>query len=524
MVRDHSCLQRGPPPATLPRLRGRVLRWPRSAVRGDRRRRRQHGRDGRGRRTPRAAPPRSSRHPQRSERRQGRCRAEGNARSARRLAVGRRRRWSYADHGGQAPRGSPGSRRRRGDRLPGSLGRLRFAPDSSSPRDGRTALQLGRRAYRPLRDSRQPVRIQSVHCRRGEHALSADDHRGLRLRRRAASPGAPYRLQGRRARRELGRSAGQQIQRPARRPADDVADSPCPESPGQDGMTSARSALIEPFLAVEMSERAVDLERQGVDVVHLEVGEPDFAAPPVVRDAAEKALKDGRTKYTHSLSLLRLREAISEHYRVTYGVEVSPDRILVTPGTSPAMLLLFGHLLDAGDEVVLSNPYYACYPNFIRYAEGVPVEVDVTETDRFQYRPEAIRERLSPRSKAIVVNSPANPTASVLAPARMAASAHLANERGVAVVSDEIYHGLTEGGRDHTILEFADQAFVLNGFSKAFAMTGWRLGWVIVPREHVRALQTVYGNFFISTNEFVQWAGVAALREAIDEPARFRRI
>ena len=281
---------------------------------------------------------------------------------------------------------------------------------------------------------------------------------------------------------------------------------------------------IEPFLAVEVAERAGTLERAGVDIVHLEYGEPDFEAPPVVRDALEKALKDGRARYTHSLGIRELREAIAEHYARAYDVSVSPDQVLVTPGTSPAMLLLFGHLLDPGDEVVLSNPYYACYPNFIRYAEGVPAEVDVTEADRFQYRPEAIRQRLSERTKAIIVNSPANPTGSVLAPDRMAAIAALARERDIPIVSDEIYHGLTEGGRDRSILEFTDQAFVLNGFSKAFAMTGWRLGWMIAPREHVRALQTVYGNFFISTNEFVQWAGVAALREAAQETVRFRRI
>ena len=265
------------------------------------------------------------------------------------------------------------------------------------------------------------------------------------------------------------------------------------------GGFARRVREIEPFLAVEVAERAGTLERSGVDVVHLEYGEPDFEAPPVVRDALEKALKDGRARYTHSLGLLELREAIAEHYARVYGVSVSPDQVLVTPGTSPAMLLLFGHLLDPGDEVVLSNPYYACYPNFIRYADGLPVEVGVTEADRFQYRPEAIRERLSPRTKAILMNSPANPTGSVLAPDRMEAIAGLARERGVAIVSDEIYHGLTEGGRDRSILEFTDQAFVLNGFSKAFAMTGWRLGWVIAPPEHVRSLQTLYGNFFIST-------------------------
>jgi len=280
---------------------------------------------------------------------------------------------------------------------------------------------------------------------------------------------------------------------------------------------------IEPFLAVEVAERAQVLERQGVDVVHLGYGEPDFAPPLVVQQALEKAVRDGHMRYTHSLGILPLREAIADHYRATYGVKVSPEQILVTPGTSPAMLLLFGALLDPGDEVVLSDPYYACYPNFIRYAEGVPVYVDTTEEDGFQYRPEAIAPRLGPRTRAILVNSPANPTGAVLAPDRMAAIAALAEERSAFIVSDEIYHGLSDG-RDRSILEFTDRAFVLNGFSKAFAMTGWRLGYVIAPPSYVRALQRLYGNFFISTNEFVQWAGVAALREAADAPARFARI
>lgn len=277
---------------------------------------------------------------------------------------------------------------------------------------------------------------------------------------------------------------------------------------------------IETFLAVEMSERAQALERTGVDVVHLEFGEPDFDAPAVVREAAEKALKDGRTRYTHSLGILPLREAIADHYAATYGVRVSPEHVLVTPGTSPAMLLLFGHLLDPGDEVVLSDPYYACYPNFIRYSDGVPTYVGTTEEDGFQLRPEAVRARLTPRTKAVIVNSPANPTGTVLSAERMAAIAGL----GPMVVSDEIYHGLSYAGRDRSILEFTDRAFVLNGFSKAFAMTGWRLGYLIAPPAHMPALQKIFGNFFISTNEFVQWAGVAALREAADAPARFARI
>ena len=285
-----------------------------------------------------------------------------------------------------------------------------------------------------------------------------------------------------------------------------------------------RVAEIEPFLAVEVAERAQELERQGIDIVHLGYGEPDFAPPVVVQQALERAIRDGQMRYTHSLGILPLREAIADHYHATYGVRVSPDQVLVSAGTSPAMMLLFGALLDPGDEVVLSDPYYACYPNFIRYADGVPVYVDTTEEDGFQYRPEAITPRLGPRTRAIVVNSPANPTGAVLAPERMAAIAALADSRSAFVVSDEIYHGLTAGGRDRSILEFTDRAFVLNGFSKAFAMTGWRLGYVIAPPTHVRALQRLYGNVFISTNEFVQWAGVAALREAAGEPARFAQV
>lgn len=281
---------------------------------------------------------------------------------------------------------------------------------------------------------------------------------------------------------------------------------------------------IEPFLAVEIAEGAQALERAGADVVHLEFGEPDFEAPAVVREAAEKALKDGRTKYVSSLGILPLREAIAEHYRRTYGVALSPEQVLVTPGTSPAMLLLFGHLLDPGDEVILSDPYYACYPNFIRYAGGVPVYVSISEEEQFQYQPSAIARRRGPRTKAILVNSPANPTGAVLTADRLEAIAHLATAEGPFVVSDEIYHGLNYGGRDRSVLEFTDHAFVLNGFSKAFAMTGWRLGYVIGPREHIRALQTVYGNFFIATNEFVQWAGLAALTEAQEESQRYRAI
>jgi len=281
---------------------------------------------------------------------------------------------------------------------------------------------------------------------------------------------------------------------------------------------------IEPFLAVEIAERAFQLEREGVDVVHLEFGEPDFEAPPVIADAAMRAIKDGRTKYTSSLGILPLREAIAEHFAATYGVRISPDQVLVTPGTSPAMLLLFGQLLNPGDEVVTGDPYYACYPNFVRYADGRLVTIPTVEADGFALDPEAVRARLGPRARAVLINSPANPTGAVMPAEAMAGIARVAGEAGAVVVSDEIYHGLVYEGRERSILEFTDRAFVLNGFSKAFAMTGWRLGYVVGPADAIRSLQKVFGNVFISTNEFVQWAGVAALREAADETGRFRAI
>lgn len=289
-------------------------------------------------------------------------------------------------------------------------------------------------------------------------------------------------------------------------------------------MTARRVADIEPFLAVEIAERAFELEREGVDIVHLEFGEPDFEAPPVVADALMRAMKDGQTKYTSSLGILPLREAVVEHYAATYGVTLTPDQVLVTPGTSPAMLLLFGHLLDPGDEVVLADPYYACYPNFIRYAEGRMATVPTAEADGFVLHPEAVRARMTPRTRAVLINSPANPTGVVMSADALAGIADVAARAGVVVVSDEIYHGLVYEGRERSILEFTDRAFVLNGFSKAFAMTGWRLGYVIGPSADIQALRKVFGNFFISTNEFVQWAGVAALREAAGEPARFRAV
>jgi aspartate/methionine/tyrosine aminotransferase len=271
---------------------------------------------------------------------------------------------------------------------------------------------------------------------------------------------------------------------------------------------------------MEVMERAASMERQGADIIHLEVGEPDFDTPECIKEAAIRAIRGGKTHYTHSLGLMELREAIAEYYGKKYGVEVSPDQILVTSGTSPAMLLLFMSLLEPGEEVILPNPYYACYPNFIRMVEGTPVFVNVFEEDGFQYRPEEIKPLIGGKTKGIFVNSPANPTGNLTPSEGIKAIADL----GKTIISDEIYHGLVYEGKEHTALEFTRNALVINGFSKLYAMTGWRLGYLIVPPEFIRPLQKMHQNFFISANAFVQWAGIAALQEADADVARMKRL
>jgi aspartate/methionine/tyrosine aminotransferase len=281
----------------------------------------------------------------------------------------------------------------------------------------------------------------------------------------------------------------------------------------KDGFTpgpSRRANEITPFLVMDILERAKELERQGESVIHLEIGEPDHPTPQVVKDAAYRAMAAGHTQYTHSQGLIELREALSQHYLEKYNVWVKPEQFIVTSGTSPAMVLIFAGLLDPGDEVLLTDPHYACYPNFVRLVDAVPRYVPVSEDDGFQLRPEELGPYLRPRTKAMIINSPANPTGTLLSADRMARVAEL----GPYIISDEIYHGLVYEGREHSILEFTDRAFVINGFSKLYAMTGWRLGYLIAPEDFVRPLQKLMQNFFISANPFVQMAGIAALTQA----------
>ena len=290
-------------------------------------------------------------------------------------------------------------------------------------------------------------------------------------------------------------------------------------------MISKRTEEMTSFIVMDVLERANEMEREGVHVIHLEVGEPDFDTPACVKEAACKALDDGHTHYTHSLGLFELREAICEYYFKTYSVSVDPDQVIVTSGSSPAIFLVFATLLEKDDQVIISDPHYACYPNFIKFVQGAPVTVPVYEEDGFQYRPESIQERIVSNTKAIFINSPSNPTGNLLSDTRMQKIAALAaTPESPYVVSDEIYHGLVYEGKEHSILEFTDHAFVFNGFSKLFAMTGLRLGYVIAPRPFIRPMQKLQQNFFISANAMVQKAGIAALQEAQNDVVRMKKI
>ncbi len=284
-----------------------------------------------------------------------------------------------------------------------------------------------------------------------------------------------------------------------------------------------RCEKITPFIVMDVLEKIHKMEAEGLDVIHMEIGEPDFNVPECVNRVSVEAFCQNETSYTHSLGDLRLRQAISDYHKREYGTQVDPGHILVTSGTSPAMLLLFSALVDPGDEIIISDPHYACYANFIRYVQGVAVTVKVNEEEGFIYTPEAIRKKLTPKTKAILVNSPSNPTGNVISHERMKEIVAVAEEHGLYIISDEIYHGLTYEGKDHSIFEFTDRAFVLNGFSKLFAMTGLRLGYLIAPKDFIRPLQVLQQNFFICANSVIQLAGAAALTDAVKETAMMRQ-
>lgn len=274
------------------------------------------------------------------------------------------------------------------------------------------------------------------------------------------------------------------------------------------------------FIVMDVLERAQELEKEGKDIVHLEVGEPDFDLSEIVRDAAEASFAQKRTHYTHSLGDKELRLEIARFYQREYGVTIDPDQVIVTSGSSPAILMALMVLCEPGSEVILSDPGYPCYKNFVLACNAKPISVDLSPEDGFQYSIEKIKKAITPKTRAIFVNSPMNPTGTLVSDATYKELVSL----GIPLLSDEIYHGLVYEGRAKSALEFTDNTFVLNGFSKRYAMTGLRLGFLVAPKEYVRKLQVIQQNLFICAPSISQRAGIVALRDSEPEVAERRAI
>ena len=271
---------------------------------------------------------------------------------------------------------------------------------------------------------------------------------------------------------------------------------------------STRAESVLPFLAMEVMERGMAMARSGIDVVQLGVGEPGFPPPPEVVDTVAAAVAAGDTHYTNSRGLYTLREAIAADCERRRGVAVSPDQILVTSGSSPALLLVFNLLLDQGDEIIIPTPHYPCYPNMVAVCGGRSVLVPTSPDDGYRIDVDRVRAAITPRTKGILVASPANPTGAVQPRDVIRALADL----GVPLLSDEIYDGLLFDGAINTSpLASTDDCFIFDGFSKRYAMTGFRLGYVIAPANAMRALVCMQQNLFISTAHFVQTVGLTAL-------------
>lgn len=277
---------------------------------------------------------------------------------------------------------------------------------------------------------------------------------------------------------------------------------------------SARSRAIEPFHVMALLARANELQAAGHDVIHLEIGEPDFTTAAPIIAAGQAALANGHTRYTAARGVPALREAIAGFYADRYGLSIDPQRILITPGGSGALLLAASLLVDPGKHWLLADPGYPCNRHFLRLVEGAAQLVPVGPESRYQLTPDLIERHWDHDSVGALVASPANPTGTLLHRDELAALSSALKARGGHLVVDEIYHGLTYGTDATSVLEVDDDAFVLNSFSKYFGMTGWRLGWLVAPMEAIGELEKLAQNLYISAPSMAQHAALACFEPA----------
>jgi len=269
-------------------------------------------------------------------------------------------------------------------------------------------------------------------------------------------------------------------------------------------------AEIEPFHVMALLARARELEAQGRSIIHMEIGEPDFPTPEPVIRAGVRALERGELFYTPTPGLPQLREAIAGYYRSRYGVAVSASRILVTTGASAALMLACAALIDPGDEVLLADPGYPANRHFVRVVEGAPCAVPVNAASGYQLAPAHLERHWGPRTVAALVASPSNPTGTLISTERLAAMAGIARAKGGTLIVDEIYHGLVYEGEYTTAAAFADDVFVINSFSKYFNMTGWRIGWMVVPEAYAPEIDKLAQNLYLAAPTPAQHAALAA--------------
>ncbi len=286
---------------------------------------------------------------------------------------------------------------------------------------------------------------------------------------------------------------------------------------------SARSRAIEPFHVMALLARANQLQADGHDVIHLEIGEPDFTTAAPIVAAWQAALADGYTRYTAARGLPALREAISSFYGQRYGLDIDPQRILITPGGSGALLLASSLLVDPGKHWLLADPGYPCNRHFLRLVEGAAQLVPVGPDVRYQLTPELVERYWDQDSVGALVASPANPTGTLLSRDELGGLSQALKARGGHLVVDEIYHGLTYGTDAASVLEVDDEAFVLNSFSKYFGMTGWRLGWLVAPPAAVPELEKLAQNLYISAPSMAQHAALASFQPQTLEILEQRR-
>ncbi|MCW8835807.1 MAG: aminotransferase class I/II-fold pyridoxal phosphate-dependent enzyme [Rhodospirillales bacterium] len=273
-------------------------------------------------------------------------------------------------------------------------------------------------------------------------------------------------------------------------------------------LKAAKRGAIPPFIVMDVMRAANVRADSGKDVFHLEVGQPSTPAPGAVLDAARAALGADRLGYTDALGVPILRERIAAYYADTYGVQVDPSQIVATTGSSGGFVLSFLAAFDAGDRVGVCSPGYPAYRNILRALGNEPVDILVGADTHFQPTPEVL-DRVDGKLDGLIVASPSNPTGSMLDASALKALTGYCRERGIRLISDEIYHGITFGQKAETALSFDDQVIVINSFSKYFSMTGWRLGWMVVPEPLVRSVECLAQNMFISPPTLSQLAGSA---------------